>query len=66
MKLEYLNKIILGGWQLAHGHSSQTNHPLNVVEQYYDAGFRVFDCADIYTGVEETIGNFIKAHGIRA
>jgi aryl-alcohol dehydrogenase-like predicted oxidoreductase len=62
VKLEYLNKIIIGGWQLASGHSSQNDNALSVIEDYYNAGFRVFDCADIYTGVEETIGIFIKAH----
>jgi aryl-alcohol dehydrogenase-like predicted oxidoreductase len=64
VKLEYLNKIIIGGWQLASGHSANNENPLSVIEAYYKAGFRVFDCADIYTGVEETIGSFIKAHGL--
>jgi aryl-alcohol dehydrogenase-like predicted oxidoreductase len=64
VKLEYLNKIIIGGWQLASGHSANNADALNVIEAYYDAGFRVFDCADIYTGVEETIGTFIKTHGL--
>jgi aryl-alcohol dehydrogenase-like predicted oxidoreductase len=63
MKLPYVNNIIIGCWQLSKGHSetSQTE-ALNVLESYYRAGFRVFDCADIYTGVEELLGNFIKAH----
>jgi aryl-alcohol dehydrogenase-like predicted oxidoreductase len=65
MKLEYLNKIIVGGWQLASGHSTHNADALKVIEAYYKAGFRVFDCADIYTGVEETIGTFIKTHEIR-
>jgi aryl-alcohol dehydrogenase-like predicted oxidoreductase len=64
--LEYLKRIIIGGWQLASGHSQNTENPLRVVESYYAAGFRVFDCADIYTGVEETLGTFIKTHGIKA
>jgi aryl-alcohol dehydrogenase-like predicted oxidoreductase len=64
VKLQYLNKIIMGGWQLASGHSAKNENPLSVIEAYYQAGFRVFDCADIYTGVEETIGSFIKAHGL--
>lgn len=64
MKLEYLNKVIIGGWQLASGHSANNADALNVIEAYYNAGFRVFDCADIYTGVEETIGAFIKTHGL--
>lgn len=65
MKLEYLNKLIIGGWQLSQGHSDASqSDALKVLESYYAAGFRVFDCADIYTGVEETIGNFIRAHGL--
>lgn len=65
MKLEYLNKLIIGGWQLSQGHSDASQmEALKVLESYYTAGFRVFDCADIYTGVEETIGTFIKAHGL--
>lgn len=63
MKLEYLNKIIIGGWQLAEGHSDE-REGLQVLEAYYRAGFRAFDCADIYTGVEALIGSFIKAHGL--
>ena len=63
MKLEYLNKIIIGGWQLSSGHS-HNSEGLNVLEAYYAAGFRSFDCADIYTGVEELLGSFIKAHGL--
>jgi aryl-alcohol dehydrogenase-like predicted oxidoreductase len=63
MKLPYINKIIIGCWQLSKGHSeaSQTE-ALKVIESYYQAGFRVFDCADIYTGVEELLGQFIKTH----
>lgn len=66
MKLDYLNKVIIGGWQLSEGHSSNNSDGLNVIEAYYAAGFRSFDCADIYTGVEELLGSFIKAHGLGA
>ncbi len=65
MKLEYLNKVIIGGWQLSNGHSNNTEG-LKVVEAYYEAGFRSFDCADIYTGVENLLGSFIKAHGLNS
>jgi len=58
MKLPYLNKVIVGGWQLEDG--------LKVIESYYDAGFQTFDCADIYTGVEELLGTFIRTHGLKA
>ncbi len=65
MKLEYLNKVIIGGWQLSSGHSD-TTEGLKVVEAYYEAGFRTFDCADIYTGVEDLLGSFIKTHGLNS
>ncbi len=63
MTLDYLDKIIIGGWQLAKDHSDE-RQGLKVLEAYYAAGFRTFDCADIYTGVEALIGSFIKAHGL--
>jgi aryl-alcohol dehydrogenase-like predicted oxidoreductase len=30
--------------------------------QAFDAGIRCFDCGDIYTGVEDLFGRFIRAH----
>jgi len=70
MKLPYLNKVIIGGWQLADGHSAENSKAfeggLKVIESYYEAGFRTFDCADIYTGVEELLGTFIRTHGLKA
>ena len=69
MKLPYLNKVIVGGWQLADGHSAENSKAfeggLKVIESYYAAGFRTFDCADIYTGVEALLGTFIKTHGLK-
>ena len=63
MKLDYINRIIVGCWQLAKGHTTaQQISGLEVVEKYYGAGFRVFDCADIYTGVEDLLGTFIKTN----
>jgi aryl-alcohol dehydrogenase-like predicted oxidoreductase len=65
MKLPYVNKVIIGCWQLAQGHSDVAQREaFNVIETYYKAGFRVFDCADIYTGVEDLLGQFIKTHGL--
>ena len=37
---------------------------MDVLEAHYAAGFRVFDCADIYTGVEAAIGAFARAHAL--
>ena len=65
MKLEYLKNVIIGGWQLSEGHNDNSEG-LKVIETYYKAGFRTFDCADIYTGVEALLGTFIRTHGLGA
>ena len=54
------DKIILGCWQLAggHGEASVDQRIADLIEAY-DQGFRKFDCADIYTGVEELLGQFL-------
>ncbi len=52
-------RVINGCWQLAVGHS-QTHRDreslLGELEQLARAGLTTFDCADIYTGVEELLG----------
>jgi aryl-alcohol dehydrogenase-like predicted oxidoreductase len=56
-------RVINGGWQLSEGHKLQGtldfDPVLKAFHQLADAGFNTFDCADIYTGVEELIGKFI-------
>ena len=58
-------KVINGGWQLAAGHA--LGQPLdmkdaeNAFETLLDRGFDTFDCADIYTGVEDFYGRIIAA-----
>lgn len=54
-------RIIKGGWQLAGGHgavdrAAAVKHMFRFAEQ----GVTAFDCADIYTGVEALIGDFLK------
>lgn len=66
MALDYVNKVIIGGWQLSDGHSDTQSEGLRLLETYYSAGFRTFDCADIYTGVEALLGSFIRTHGLGA
>jgi len=55
-----ISRIIKGGWQLALGHSNLP--PREEAHQdmaaFVEAGLTTFDCADIYTGVEELIGSF--------
>jgi len=55
-----ISRIIKGGWQLAGDHGSVDRaDAVADMEQFLDAGITTFDCADIYTGVEEMIGDFI-------
>lgn len=54
-------RLIKGGWQLAGGHGAVD--PASAIADmtaFADAGITAFDCADIYTGVEELIGRFIR------
>jgi aryl-alcohol dehydrogenase-like predicted oxidoreductase len=54
-----ISRVIRGGWQLATGHGSlQSDDPVADMVAFADAGITTFDCADIYTGVEELIGRF--------
>lgn len=56
-----ISRIIKGGWQLSQGHSAGgTNDPIEDMFAFAEAGITAFDCADIYTGVEELIGRFLK------
>lgn len=54
-------RLIKGGWQLAGGHGS-VNADAAIADMlaFADAGITAFDCADIYTGVEELIGRFLR------
>lgn len=55
-------RLIKGGWQLAGGHGSvDRDAALRDMFAFADAGITAFDCADIYTGVEELIGRFLLA-----
>lgn len=58
-----ISRVIRGNWQLASGHSSaQSDDPIADLTAFADAGITTFDCADIYTGVEEVIGAFRAAY----
>lgn len=53
--------LIKGGWQLAGGHGPVDRAAaLADMCAFVDAGITAFDCADIYTGVEELIGAFLR------
>ena len=64
MPLPYLDRVVVGCWQLAAGHGTNVEDGATVLEAYAGAGFRVFDAADIYTGVEALLGEFVAAHGL--
>lgn len=54
-----ISRILKGGWQLAGGHGAiDRATSIEDMIAFADAGITTFDCADIYTGVEEMIGAF--------
>lgn len=56
-----ISRIIKGGWQLSSGHRSfLDSDPVKDMIAFAQSGITTFDCADIYTGVEELIGRFLK------
>ncbi len=55
-----ISRLIKGGWQLAGGHGAvRREAAIADMAAYAAAGITTFDCADIYTGVEELIGAFL-------
>ena len=51
-----ISRLIRGGWQLSASHSQAvSDDPVGDMIAFADAGITTFDCADIYTGVEEMI-----------
>jgi aryl-alcohol dehydrogenase-like predicted oxidoreductase len=66
-----ISRLIRGGWQLAGDHGPVERASLNDgFLAFFDAGITTLDCADIYTGVEEMIGDFrrhlLNARGAEA
>ena len=58
-----LARIIKGGWHLAGDHGAIDRHQaIEDMAAFVDAGMTSFDCADIYTGVEQLIGDFGRSH----
>ncbi len=58
-----ISRVVRGGWQLAGGHGSVDRaRAVDDLAAAFDAGITTFDCADIYTGVEELIGDFRAAY----
>ena len=61
-----VSRVIRGGWQLSAGHSGRRGGVGDLMAAA-EAGITTFDCADIYTGVEEALGalrrRFAERHG---
>ncbi|HEX2526323.1 MAG TPA: aldo/keto reductase [Geminicoccus sp.] len=54
-----ISRMLRGGWQLAGGHGPVDQmRAIDDMAAFVDQGITTFDCADIYTGVEEMIGVF--------
>lgn len=52
-----ISRLLKGGWQLAGGHGSvEAGRAVADMAAFVENGITAFDCADIYTGVEELIG----------
>jgi aryl-alcohol dehydrogenase-like predicted oxidoreductase len=63
-----VSRLLKGGWQLASGHGAGVDAAaaMDDMDRFVDAGITTFDCADIYTGVEALIGDWLtrrRAHG---
>ncbi len=57
-----ISRIIKGGWHLAGDHGAvDRDQALQDMAAFVQAGITTFDCADIYTGVEQMIGDFRRA-----
>jgi aryl-alcohol dehydrogenase-like predicted oxidoreductase len=58
-----LARIIKGGWHLAGDHGTiDRQQAIEDMAKFVAAGITTFDCADIYSGVEQLIGDFRRAH----
>lgn len=58
-----ISRLIKGGWHLAGGHGRiDRAQAIRDMATFVEAGITTFDCADVYAGVEEMIGNFRAAH----
>lgn len=58
-----VSRLIHGGWQFSAGHrlsGDVIDDAIEVLVASADAGVTTFDCADIYTGVEELYGRFLN------
>jgi aryl-alcohol dehydrogenase-like predicted oxidoreductase len=58
-----ISRLIKGGWHLGGDHGAiDAAQARRDMASFVEAGITTFDCADIYTGVEELIGSFRHAY----
>ncbi len=58
-----ISRLIKGGWHLVGGHGAiDADQAIRDMAAFVEAGITTFDCADIYTGVEELIGTFRRRY----
>lgn len=61
-----ISRVVAGGWQLAGGHGPVDRAAaVNDFVVIAESGIVAFDCADIYTGVEELLGAVRAEYGCR-
>ncbi len=61
-----ISRVIAGFWQMAGGHGPvEEQKAFEVMRLFVEGGVTTFDCADIYTGVEELIGKFLERNRTR-
>ena len=59
-----ISRLVNGGWQLSEGHRPaklDRREAIADLRVLVDAGLTTFDCADIYLGVEELLGELVRA-----
>jgi aryl-alcohol dehydrogenase-like predicted oxidoreductase len=58
-----ISRLVKGGWHLAGDHGSvDREQAIKDMVSFVESGITSFDCADIYVGVEQLIGDFRRAH----
>jgi aryl-alcohol dehydrogenase-like predicted oxidoreductase len=58
-----ISRIVKGGWHLAGDHGDvEPSQAIRDMAAFVEAGITTFDCADIYTGVEQLIGDFRRSY----
>jgi aryl-alcohol dehydrogenase-like predicted oxidoreductase len=58
-----ISRLIKGGWHLAGDHGViEPGQAIEDMARFVAAGITTFDCADIYVGVEQLIGDFLRAY----